>query len=298
MPDEINTVEFKAGKVEINELSDKEFVRHFGELNSIDKFKNKLEYYFKHFWGLPNDEIFSRKIKNKKYQLTFKPASESERKIRTILFYEKVKSEFVPRLKGDLDKKLLQCYNNTEKNNYLNERLKMLKEEIFDPAVEYGYNAEKQKKVSELIAHGLVLNQPIGELDNYWKGMANYLLETYIIEKLEKLKNVPAIASENNEFKLTKKISKIDFIRVLDALYQSDYFKNSDGLRPQKGNFMKKVGSFFGVDLSDYDSHLSQAYSTSDVPQNIKIFQKLIEKTTEIVNKKSIPKKNKDNLKS
>lgn len=68
--------------------------------------------------------------------------------------------------------------------------------------------------------------------------------------------------------------SKIDLIRVLNALYE---LKKIEGLNnsqvPPKKDFMIAAGQFFNINLSDYDTSLSQAIKEGNEDANLKIFE-------------------------
>ena len=79
-------------------------------------------------------------------------------------------------------------------------------------------------------------------------------------------------------FKLsTKKGVKTNLIRVLSALYELRFFCKPDGQIPDKGEFMKTMGNYFGVDLSKYHSNLSQAMQEQPLEVNLKVFEEMKE---------------------
>lgn len=73
--------------------------------------------------------------------------------------------------------------------------------------------------------------------------------------------------------------NNIDLIRVLNALYELKHIEKSDGQIPNKEFFMKKAGDFFGVDLSRYESALSQAMINLDLEPNLKVFHNMLKAT-------------------
>jgi len=77
----------------------------------------------------------------------------------------------------------------------------------------------------------------------------------------------------------TRKGAKIDLIRIVNAMWELGFFKDQDELRPTKLTVMKAVGTLLGIDLSDYDKDLSQAFQTKNTELNIKIFRELEEIT-------------------
>jgi hypothetical protein len=72
-----------------------------------------------------------------------------------------------------------------------------------------------------------------------------------------------------------KKGIKTNLIRVLNALYELGYFEMANGQKPSKEMFMKQAGDFFGVDLSKYDSDLSQALNNTSLEANLKVFEQM-----------------------
>ncbi|HYG17160.1 MAG TPA: hypothetical protein VEC12_15490 [Bacteroidia bacterium] len=69
--------------------------------------------------------------------------------------------------------------------------------------------------------------------------------------------------------------SKIDLIRVLNALYELKKIEGLNGQVPPKKEFMIAAGQFFNINLSDYDTSLSQAIKEGELEPNIEIFEKM-----------------------
>jgi len=80
---------------------------------------------------------------------------------------------------------------------------------------------------------------------------------------------------------------KIDLIRILNALYELRRIQTEKGQIPTKLSFMQGAGAFFGVDLSDYDTHLSQAIKEGKLESNLKIFEELKGVTQKIFTEKT-----------
>jgi hypothetical protein len=92
--------------------------------------------------------------------------------------------------------------------------------------------------------------------------------------------NQPLIA---HSFKLNDiVISKIDFIRIINVLWELKGFEISEGGCPTKENTMKTFGNIIGIDLSNYDKDLSKALKNSSLETNVGIFEKMINKATSI----------------
>lgn len=78
--------------------------------------------------------------------------------------------------------------------------------------------------------------------------------------------------------------SKIDLIRILNALYELKKIENSNGQVPPKKEFIEAAGTFFNIELSDYDSSLSQAFKEGTLEANLKIFEDLKDITQKRIN--------------
>jgi hypothetical protein len=76
---------------------------------------------------------------------------------------------------------------------------------------------------------------------------------------------------------------KIDFIRVINALYELRFFIDDKDLIPNKEIVMKTFGDSVGIDLTTYNTHLSQAITTGNIEPNIAIFQRMIESTQKLI---------------
>lgn len=88
---------------------------------------------------------------------------------------------------------------------------------------------------------------------------------------------------ENLKFTLSERPgAKIDLIRIINAMWGVGLFKDEYGRTAPKQALMKAVGGVFGVDLSDYDKDLHQAYKATSIEANIKIFKNLEEFTINI----------------
>lgn len=84
-----------------------------------------------------------------------------------------------------------------------------------------------------------------------------------------------------------RKGNKIDFIRVLNALYEMGKFSDSKGERISKKEFFTAMGNAVNVDLSNYDKDLSNATSSSvGFDKQLRIFDEMKDKMTEIFNSK------------
>lgn len=119
-----------------------------------------------------------------------------------------------------------------------------------------------------------------------------YAIRHFMLSEISKLKSgliIPDLLSvnhrlpttkeeveENHRFNLSsKRGAKIDFIRILNSLYELKFFELKNGQIPNKKEFMVEVGKFFGVELSEYHADLSQALKNGSTESNIKIFEEM-----------------------
>ena len=114
---------------------------------------------------------------------------------------------------------------------------------------------------------------------HYSKYEPNFLKQCEL--EIEKLKQLTELEIKSNSceqpsiFILSKKRgNKADLIRILDTLYELQFFQTLEGQYPTKEIFMKHVGIFFGTDFSDYDKDRSQALNAS-IEANLKIFEQM-----------------------
>lgn len=90
---------------------------------------------------------------------------------------------------------------------------------------------------------------------------------------------------QDSGFRLTKKKgAKADLLRVLNALYELNFFADKDN-NTRKVQFMKAFGKLINEDFANYDSDLSQAYKAK-LEANLEIFDKLKKKATDIFNER------------
>lgn len=93
---------------------------------------------------------------------------------------------------------------------------------------------------------------------------------------------------QGNIFLTPNKGNKINLIRIINALYEIRYFHDGNEQIPTKETVMIAIGKSLGVDLSNYDSNLSQALNTGNIENNIAIFQQMMDITKELVINKSL----------
>lgn len=91
----------------------------------------------------------------------------------------------------------------------------------------------------------------------------------------------------NAAFSLSETLSKIDYIRIINALSELRCFKKENGTLPTKKEVMQAFGTLVNIDLSNYDKDLNKAFTSNvTVEKNLEIFEKLKTKTQEIYLKK------------
>lgn len=102
------------------------------------------------------------------------------------------------------------------------------------------------------------------------------------IEHIEKTLERGPTESIKPTFLLSKdKGDKIDFIRVMNALFELGFFLDNRRKKPTKKVFMKQIGAFFGTDLANYDANLGDGLNRGEA-LNLEIFERLKEKHKEI----------------
>lgn len=80
-----------------------------------------------------------------------------------------------------------------------------------------------------------------------------------------------------------KRGKKVDFIRVINALYELRFFENGTGQIPTKEKVMACFGKVLGVDLTGYNADLSQAFTTGNIENNVAVFATMTSITTKII---------------
>jgi hypothetical protein len=97
------------------------------------------------------------------------------------------------------------------------------------------------------------------------------------IKKMKALSDLESAPTQTKQaFQLRKKHgAKVDLIRILNAVYELKYFEMTNGQIPSKELFMKQVGEFFGIDLSKYDTDLSQALNNTSLEANFNVFEEM-----------------------
>jgi hypothetical protein len=71
-----------------------------------------------------------------------------------------------------------------------------------------------------------------------------------------------------------KKGAKVDLIRIFVAMYDNGFFESETKQKVDLINVMKSLGDVLGMDLSDYQNNLSDAFN-SKIETNLKVFDTL-----------------------
>lgn len=83
----------------------------------------------------------------------------------------------------------------------------------------------------------------------------------------------------------TTRGTKIDFIRVVNSLYELGFFTDDKGGKISKKEVMIAVGKAVNVDLTEYQNDLSRSLSDSTkLEKHLTIFDRLKKKMTEVFN--------------
>ena len=83
----------------------------------------------------------------------------------------------------------------------------------------------------------------------------------------------------------TTRGTKIDFIRVVNCLYELGFFTNDKGGKISKKEVMASVGKAINVDLTEYQNDLSRSLSDSTkLEKHLVVFDRLKEKMVDVFN--------------
>lgn len=127
-------------------------------------------------------------------------------------------------------------------------------------------------------------------INNFCQWAKEYMTcDAYLSEEVEDcLNGEEDMAVKSSRVYLSaKKGSKIDFIRVVNVLYELGLFQNEQGGNITKKEMFTTLGRFVNVDLSNYDKDLSRSLTDSTaLDKHLKIFNLMKEKMEEIFNSK------------
>lgn len=83
----------------------------------------------------------------------------------------------------------------------------------------------------------------------------------------------------------TEKGQKIDFIRIINVMYEQGRFKGKESEKVTKKTVFTTIGKALNIDLSNYDKDLSRSWSDSTkLEKHTKVFDDMKEKMIEIWN--------------
>lgn len=107
------------------------------------------------------------------------------------------------------------------------------------------------------------------------------------IGKLKATEQLQSEVSIKSTFRVSEKQgARTNLIRIFNALHSLKFITNLKGEYPNKVEFMKTFGGFLNIDLSNYDTDLSQAFERGNLEPNLKVFQDMIEFTKKEVEKR------------
>lgn len=119
-------------------------------------------------------------------------------------------------------------------------------------------------------------------IDEYWRS------EDYLTDVIHDM----LYGETENDFKMespvylnTGKGYKINLIRVLNVLYELNFFRGKDGGKLTKKEFFSFVGTSIHLDLTNYDKDLSRALTDStSLEKHLNIFDEMKKKMEDIFN--------------
>lgn len=219
-----------------------------------------------------NEERFQKLIQSYKERY-LNDYSEGFQKAGDKKYYEAVFKREI------LEKKKSEIYNANNLNvitHFRNEKLWLEDKQTADALDEYcEVNNKKQDEIYNWVAEYDAIMLVWHKIDTSNK------VEMQTEPPIETTFKQPSL---NSQFELNEKvISKIDFIRIINALYELRSFVSIDGSYPSKQGVMKIFGNVIGIDLTNYDKDLSKALNGSSIESNIDIFNRMMKKTTTIV---------------
>lgn len=156
---------------------------------------------------------------------------------------------------------------------------------------------ETKKEVDNLIDTDEKISYLIEASTNYKLAMVdNKHLSPSFLTKCEILIDKIKTQKELNTLKTpykdklrlssTKKGAKIDFLRIVNALYLERFFITSDDSIPSKATVMQAFGELVGLDLSSYNTDLSQSFNNVSAEANVSIFETMKKVTqNEVLNR-------------
>ena len=110
-------------------------------------------------------------------------------------------------------------------------------------------------------------------------------------QKIEVKNDDPSTSSgqaptvESSVYLSTTRGTKIDFIRVVNSLYELGFFTDDKGGKINKKDVMIAVGKAVNIDLTEYQNDLSRSLSDSTkLDKHLAIFDRMRDKMEEVFN--------------
>jgi hypothetical protein len=253
-----------------------EIKKHFGKL----KLKDKKRYYF--LWALI--ELTSKKYPTSEYceGVIVKSLEYVEG------MYDIIKEELYPENLNEVS---------TPIKNYDFSKVKSHINTLHDVKDKIKYLTEIKTEYLQNDNGGL-LEVPMWNETTFDTKCDLEIKKLEVILKLDTPKQITVKKEMNGNcitptFKLKDSvISKIDFIRVVNAMQELRAFETSNGTLATKKDVMQAFGNIVGIDLINYDKDLNKAFTSNvSIETNLEIFEKMKSKTQEIfLSKQNKPK--------
>lgn len=99
--------------------------------------------------------------------------------------------------------------------------------------------------------------------------------------------NVEAQKAGSKVFLNSQKGKKLDLIRIINAMYELDFFKNESQNKITKKEVFETLGRFLNIDLSKFQNDLSRSLTDSTaLEKHLKVFEDMQDKMEQIFNSK------------
>ena len=121
-------------------------------------------------------------------------------------------------------------------------------------------------------------------IDEYWRS-GEYLTDVIHDALREEKETGNDLKMKSPVYLNTGKGYKINLIRVLNVLYELNFFRGKDGGKLTKKEFFSFMGTSIHLDLTNYDKDWSRALTDStSLEKHLNIFNEMKEKMEEIFN--------------
>ena len=99
--------------------------------------------------------------------------------------------------------------------------------------------------------------------------------------------NVEAQKAGSKVFLNSQKGKKLDLIRIINVMYELDFFKNESQNKITKKEVFETLGNFLNIDLSRFQNDLSRSLTDSTaLEKHLKVFEDMQDKMEQIFNSK------------